>query len=467
MKKTQLHLVFILLIALFASCCNKSQTPVIDGYSVVDGLITLDVPEREAGQTSVLQLALPPIEEVKIAFIGLGMRGSDAVRRYTYIDGVKTVALCDLLPEYVERSQKTLEEAGLPEAKEYVGPEAYKELFENEDIDLAYICTDWLGHVPIAVCAMEHGVNVAIEVPAATTIDECWQLVNTAEKTQKHCMMLENCCYDFFEMATMAMNDDDLFGEIVHVEGAYIHDLRWLQFDEENGYVGMWRLEYNKTHNGNHYCTHGLGPLAQILDIHRGDRMEYIVSVSSDQFGMTEYAKQKFGEDSDYAKYDYALGDMSTSIIKTAKGKTIMLQHDVTSPRPYNRHHLISGTKGFAQKYPVESLAFEPNAHSALPEEEMKEVLAKYEHRITKEIGEIAREVGGHGGMDFIMDYRLIYCLHNGLPLDQDVYDAAEWSCIGELSEISVNHKGMPVAIPDFTRGDWNKTNGYKHAFAK
>lgn len=449
----------------FSSCCDKQKAG--ENYSIVDGVIVFDEPEREAGQQSVLQLAVDPIEEVRIAFVGLGMRGADAVRRYTHIDGVKIVAICDLLPEYVERSQNTLKEAGFPLAAEYVGAESYKELCQRDDIDLVYICTDWLNHVPIAVCAMENGKHVAIEVPAATTIDECWQLVNTAEKTQRHCMMLENCCYDFFEMATMAMNDAGLFGEVVHVEGAYIHDLRSLQFDEETGYVGMWRLEYNKIHNGNHYCTHGLGPISQILDIHRGDRMDYLVSVSSDQFGMTEYAKNKFGEDSEYAKYEYALGDMSTTIVRTVKGKTIMLQHDVTSPRPYNRHHLISGTKGFAQKYPVPSLAFEPNAHSPLPQAEMDSLLAVYEHPITKEVGIIAREVGGHGGMDYIMDYRLIYCLHNGLPLDQDVYDAAEWSCIGELSEASVNHKGMPAAIPDFTRGDWNKVNGYHHAYAQ
>lgn len=470
MKKNNLFLLVIILFLFgLQSCTNNSDTTKVipEKYKVTDGVITFDVPEREAGQKSVLQLAVAPIEEVRIAFVGLGMRGSDAVHRYTFLDGVKTVALCDLLPENVEKSQKTLENTGKPQARTYVGAEAYKELCESDDIDLVYICTDWIMHTPIAVYAMEHGKHVAIEVPAATTIDECWQLVNTAEKTQRHCMMLENCCYDFFEMATMKMADEGLFGEIVHVEGAYIHDLRFLNFDEKTGYVNMWRLDYNKKHTGNQYATHGLGPIAEILDIHRGDKMDYLVSVSSGQFGMTEYAKNKFGADSEYAKCEYALGDMNTTIIRTAKGKTIMIQHDVTSPRPYNRHHLISGTKGFAQKYPVPSLAFEPNAHSALPAEEMENMLKEYEHPITKEIGEVARKVGGHGGMDFIMDYRLIYCLHNGLPLDQDVYDAAEWSCIGELSEVSVNHKGMPVEIPDFTRGEWNKINGFEHAFVK
>jgi len=269
-------------------------------------------------------------------------------------------------------------------------------------------------------------------------------------------MQLENCNYDFFEMATLNMARQGLFGEIVHVEGAYIHDLRGLNFGEDV-YWDMWRLRHNETRNGNLYPTHGFGPLCHILNIHRGDKMEYLVSLASDQFGMTAYAKERFGEDSDYAKRDYKRGDMNTTLVKTHKGKSIMIQHDVTSPRPYSRIHLVSGTKGFVQKWPVRGIAVEPNAHQFLSDDEMEELLAEYEHPITKEVGEMARKVGGHGGMDFIMDYRLIYCLRNGLPLDQDVYDAAEWSSITELSEKSLENQSMPVRVPDFTRGSWQK----------
>jgi len=307
---------------------------------------------------------------------------------------------------------------------------------------------------------MEHGKHVATEVPAALTIEECWQLVNTAERTQLHCMMLENCNYDFFEMATLNMAQKGLFGEIVHGEGAYIHDLRdGYLFNEENGYWNMWRLKHLAKEDGNTYPTHGLGPICHIMNIHRGDKLNYLVSVSSDQFGLTAYAQEKFGKDSDYAKANYAKGDMSTTIIKTQKGKTMMIQHNVTSPRPYSRIHMVSGTKGFAQKWPRKGLAFEPDAHRYLSDEDMEKLLTEYEHPITKEVGAKAREVGGHGGMDFIMDYRLIYCLRNGLPLDQDVYDAAEWSAIIELSRISAKNQGMPVVVPDFTRGAWDKLN--------
>lgn len=421
-------------------------------------------PPRPKGQTDVLQLKCKPIDTVRIAFIGLGMRGSDAVNRYMNIKGVKVVALCDILPERVDSCQAILKKNNKPLAKKYTGEDGWKKLCESNEVDLVYICTHWQLHTPIAVYAMEHGKHVATEVPAALTIDECWQLVNTSEKTRRHCMMLENCCYDFFEMATLNMAQKGVFGDVIHCEAAYIHDLRWLNFDEKTGYWDMWRLKYNTDHTGNPYPTHGLGPVCQVLNIHRGDKMNYLVSVSTNQFGMSDYAQDKFGADSRYGQTPYKLGDMNTTIIRTEKGKTIMIQHDVTSPRPYNRIHLISGTTGFAIKYPEPKIALEPNGHSFLTKTKLDSLLKVYEHPFSKEIGELARKVGGHGGMDFIMDYRLIYCLRNGLPLDEDVYDAAEWSCIVELSEKSVLNGSVPVQIPDFTRGAWEKLKGLKFA---
>jgi predicted dehydrogenase len=431
-------------------------------------------------------LTAPKLETVRVGFIGLGMRGPDAVARFTHLEGVQIVALCDIHPERVSNCQEILKKAGLPEAAGYSGSqEVWKQLCERNDIDLVYIATDWKNHTPMSVYAMEQGKHVVCEVPIAISIDECWQLVNTAEKTRKHCMMLENCCYDFYEMTTLNMAQQGLLGEIVHAEGAYIHDLRFTNFRELNitdpdngGYNDYWRLKMNEEHTGNYYPTHGLGPVAQALNLGRGDRMEYLVSLSSDQFGMTAYAKEKFGENSAYAKQNYALGDMNTTLIKTAKGKSVMIQHDVTSPRPYNRKHALSGTKGYIEKYPRPGIALEPSeelsakydnlgAHGFVKREVYNALIAEYEHPITKEVGELAKKVGGHGGMDFIMDYRLIYCLHNGLPLDMNVYDGADWSCLSELTEISVKNNSTPVAIPDFTRGSWNKVQGFKHAFAK
>lgn len=460
MKKITLFFVLFASVAIFWNCAGRAQ------FSADNPFVPQNVfsePERPAGQKDVLELRCAPMDTVRIAIIGLGMRGEDAVYRYTFLEGVKIVALCDVVPEKVAKAQQILKDKGLPTAVEYTGEEDWKKVCERDDVNLVYVCTQWDLHTPIAVYAMEHGKHVAIEVPGALTIDECWKLVNTAEKTQRHCMQLENCNYDFFEMTTLNMAQKGLFGEIVHAEGAYIHDLRFLNFNDTTGYWKMWRLKHNSEENGNLYPTHGLGPLCHIMNIHRGDKMNFLVSVSSDQFGMTEYAKEKFGEQSDYAKREYKNGDMNTTIIKTEKGKTIMIQHDVTSPRPYSRIHMISGTKGFAQKWPRTGISLEPKGHSYLSEEDLAKLLSEYEHPILKEVGAKAKEVGGHGGMDFIMDYRLIYCLRNGLPLDQDVYDAAEWSSIIELSRTSVANSGMPVKIPDFTRGAWDKLKSVKY----
>lgn len=450
--KTNIGILAIVL--LFSACQNNQHKTEEPSFSP---RIASQQTERPVNQQDVLELRAEPIDTVRMAIIGLGMRGQGAVHRYNFLEGVKIAALCDVVEENLEKAQKTLTDAGKPPADLYSDSLDWKRICERPDIDLVYICTHWDLHTPIAVYAMENGKHVATEVPAALTLDECWQLVNTAERTQRHCMQLENCNYDFFEMATLNMAQQGLFGEIVHAEGAYIHDLRWLNFMEEGGYWKMWRLKHLEKEDGNTYPTHGFGPIAHIMNIHRGDKLDYLVSVSTEQFGMTAYAKEKFGEESDYAQMDYAKGDMNTTIIKTHKGKTIMLQHDVTSPRPYSRIHLVSGTKGFARKWPKKGLALEPDAHHFLNESAMDSMLMLYEHPITKEVGQKAREVGGHGGMDFIMDYRLIHCLRNGLPLDQDVYDAAEWSAIIELSRISVANNGMPVEIPDFTRGSWDE----------
>jgi len=279
------------------------------------------VPPRPKGQMDVIELRADPIDTVRIAIIGLGNRGSGVVRRYTYLEGVKILALVDVQPEKLENAQDILRERGLPAADGYTGTEDWKKVCERDDIDLVYISTHWDLHTPIAVYAMEHGKHVAIEVPAAITIDECWQLVNTSERTRRHCMQLENCNYDFFELATLNMARHGLFGEIVHAEGAYIHDLRELYFDDDY-YWDQWRLRHNEKRNGNLYPTHGFGPICHIMNIHRGDKLEYLVTLASDQFGMTEFAKEKFGEDSDLGTRDYKRGDMNTTLIKTNKGKS-------------------------------------------------------------------------------------------------------------------------------------------------
>ncbi len=408
----------------------------------------------QPGTFNMCGYAAPKIPTVRVAFIGLGNRGMGAVKRMSFIEGVEIKALCDKRPELIGKAQKVLTDMGIAKAREYTGENGWKTLCESKDIDLVYIVTPWHLHTPMAVYAMKQGKHAASEVPIAVTVDECWELVETSEKTKKHCMMLENCCYDFFELLTLNMTRNGLFGELVHAEGAYIHDLLDQNF-EKTSYSDMWRLKANIGHNGNLYPTHGLGPIAQCLDINRGDKMDHMVSMSSADFMMNALAKEKAAQDSFYKEYadkPYR-GNMNSTLIRTNKGKTMMIQHDVTTPRPYSRIHLISGTKGIASKYPSpERIAF---GHEWIKPEELKALYEKYTPEIVKHVGEIAKKVGGHGGMDFIMDWRLIDCLRNGLPLDQDVYDAAAWSVVGPLSEQSVANKSRTVDIPDFTRGNW------------
>lgn len=446
-------------VTLLSSCAGSSHSSVI----------TTDVPERPAGQEDMIGFAADPIDTVRVGFIGLGMRGPGAVARFTKIPGTKIVALCDLDSANVEKCQKILDRSGIERAAAYSGSEdAWKQLVERDDIDLVYIATDWNNHAPMGLYAMENGKHTAIEVPAATTLEECWQLVNTSERTRRHCMMLENCVYDFFELTTLNMAQQGLFGEILHVEGSYIHNLE----DFWKAYQGNWRLDFNEKHKGDIYATHGLGPACQLLDIHRGDKMNYLVAMQTKAVNGPAVVKKTTGREAP----DYQNGDHSLTLIKTENGKTIHLQHNVVTPRPYSRMYQLTGTEGFANKYPSSSYTFRPdnvsdavpdhenlNAHGPVPEKAKKALMEKYKHPIQRELEDLARKVGGHGGMDFIMDYRLIYCLQNGLPLDQDVYDAAEWSCMGELTRISIENNSMPVEVPDFTRGGWQKLKGYHH----
>lgn len=281
-------------------------------------------------------------------------------------------------------------------------------------------------------------------------------------------MMLENCVYDFFELTTLNMAQKGLFGDIVHVEGSYIHNLE----DFWKAYEGNWRLDFNEKNRGDVYATHGMGPACQLLDIHRGNKMNYIVSMDSKALTGPKIVKENLGRESK----DFQNGDHTMSMIQTENGQTMHIQHDVMNPRPYSRMYQLTGTDGFANKYPVAGYAFREvqkfdgmpdhedlSSHSLVPDDVKEAMMQKYKHPIQIETEEMAKKVGGHGGMDYIMDYRLVYCLLNGLPLDQDVYDAAEWSSLGELSRISIENHSAPVEVPDFTRGAWNKQKGYHH----
>lgn len=470
MRKIILALSLALMVVGVQNAIASSAT----GTKVNKRVIKVKTPKRAKGQTDVLQLTTPKMEKVRVGFIGLGMRGPGAVQRFTKIPGAEVVALCDLVPSNVEKCQKMLEKSGHKRVAEYHGSEdAWKKLCERDDIDLVYIATDWKTHALMGVYAMEQGKHVAIEVPAAMTLKEIWKLIDTSEKTRKHCMQLENCVYDFFELTTLNMAQHGVLGEILHAEGAYIHNLE----DFWGSYWNNWRLDYNREYRGDVYATHGVGPACQLLDIHRGDRMHTLVAMDTKPVNGPAYIKKKTGED----VKDFKNGDQTTTLINTVKGKTMLIQHNVMTPRPYSRKYQAVGTDGYADKYPTEMYCLRPtqvdnsvapdheklDAHGPVSKAVKEALMKKYKHPIHVELEETAKKVGGHGGMDYIMDYRLVYCLLNGLPLDMDVYDLAEWCCLAELSRISLENGSAPVEVPDFTRGAWDRVKGYRHAFAK
>lgn len=469
MKKTFIYwlgCMSMLLSIGLAACVGSAKKNVSDNF------IHIETPERPAGQQDVIGLTCAPIDTVRIGFVGLGARGTEAIRRFTYQQHIQVKALCDLNQWRVDSCNRMLQRAGMDKADVYYGDEnAWKKLCDRPDIDLIYIATDWVHHTPIMLYAMEHGKHVACEVPAAMTLEEIWDVINTAERTRKHCMMLENCVYDFFEITTLNMARQGLFGDITHVKGAYNHCLADIWPD----YNADWRMQYNIKNRGDVYPTHGVGPVCQLLNIHRGDRLTRLVAMDSDPVSLPAYLV-KHGRAKDTVNFQN--GEVTLSLLRTQKGKTIHIEHNVASPRPYSRLYQLTGTKGFANKYPVEGYALDSKslpaevtkgaeftAHEYMPEAVKTAFMEAYKDPIVKEMEESAKKVGGHGGMDFIMDSRLIYCLRNGLPLDMDVYDLAEWCCLIPLSKISIEKGSVPVEVPDFTRGAWNKVQGYSHAF--
>ncbi|MBP5321332.1 MAG: Gfo/Idh/MocA family oxidoreductase [Kiritimatiellae bacterium] len=404
--------------------------------------------------------AAPAIPHIRMGVVGMGGRGCGIVSRAAKLPGVTITAICDNVPEKIARAQKMLTDRNKPAAKEYLGDTAWRRLCEDPNVDVVYNTTPWDLHVPVALGAMRGGKHVFTEVPSAFTVDECWELVETSERTKRHCMQLENCCYGEIEMLTFNLAKLGMLGELVHAEGAYIHDLRHMCKTEWPG-AECWRFDENRLHGGNRYPTHGLVPLCLTFDINRGDRLDYLVSLESNQANFKAFMEANLAADNPRRLSTVKMADMNSSLIKTAKGKSILVQHDVSSPRPYSRIQLVSGTKGTICDYPYR-VVFEEKpgsgAHQWYDEQRAEEIRMKYRHPLWKSVGELAKRVGGHGGMDFVMDARWVYCLRIGLPLDMDVYDLAATSCLCELTEKSADHRSKAFDIPDFTRGAWRTT---------
>lgn len=380
---------------------------------------------------TAFQLRCAPLPVVRMGFVGLGQRGRKTVERYTDIEGAEICCLADLSADAVEQANQQLALSGRHLARTFHGPEAWREVCRQPDIDIIYICTDWSTHADIAIEAMRHGKHVAVEVPLATTVEDCWRVVRTAEETQRHCFMTENCCYDWFHLATLSLVESGRLGTVTHCDGAYIHDWRHL-FGDGNFYEQSVRC------GGNPYPTHAIGPIAQILGFHRKDRMVRLTAMTGNAMG-----------------HDSLLGHTNTALISTERGVTIMLQFDGTTPRPYSRMQSVCGTEGFVQKYPVAMVQTEEGLLTGEQAEELMQrqlstAAASDGPKSAARAWRDGHTLGVENEMNYAMDRRLIHCLQKGLPLDIDVYDAAEWSCLTELTRLSAERGGAPVDIPDF-----------------
>ena len=417
----------------------------------------------------------PKLKRVRVGIVGVGSRGTYALKRLAFMPGVEIAAFCDIKEAAMKRSRDFLAQKKLRPAREFFGPEAYRDLCQWDGVDVVYACVPWKLHAPVALAAMRADKHAFVEVPATMDVDSCWELVETSEATRRHCMMLENCCYGEHEMLALNMCRTGALGETVYGEAGYLHSGATRGFK-----LSEFRAEWYQEHRGNYYPTHGLGPVAQYMNINRGDRFDYLNSMETKSIAdfIREGDPRWNGENLETYK-KYLIGGYNSSLIRTVNGKTMLIQHDVLTPRPYSRMYQVVGSDGYASKYPVRQLLFRKgmldktespdyqslNAHAALPDSLCKAMLQKYLPPFVQELEEKARQVGGHGGMDFIMDYRLVYCLRNGLPLDMDVYDMAEWCCLGPLTRISLENGSAPVAVPDFTRGAWNRVKGFRYAF--
>src|SRR6478752_6835461 len=405
--------------------------------------------------------------KVRLGFIGVGFRGQGHLELALMRNDVEVVAICDVQQPMIDMSKEIIKKSGKPMPQIILdGPHGYKKLLENKDIDGVIIATPWEWHTVMCLDAMNAKKYVGCEVITGMTVDECWELVKTSEKTGMPLMMLENVCYRRDVMAAMNMVRQNIFGELIHLQGGYQHDLRGIKFNDgktdpgvgaEFGAKGFseaqWRTQHSINRNGELYPTHGVGPIAMMMDINRGNRFTELVSYSTKSRGLHEYIVKTGGKDHPNAKINFKLGDVVTTMIRTANEETILLQHDTNLPRPYSLGFRVQGTNGIWMDI-NKSIYIEGVSKEAHRWEDAQAWLDKYDHPLWKKYGNDASGAG-HGGMDWFVLNAFIESVKRKTNTPQDVYDAVTWSAITPLSEKSIQQNGASVDFPDFTNEQW------------
>ncbi|GAA2264809.1 glycosyl hydrolase family 109 protein [Streptomyces ruber] len=419
------------------------------------------VPRREPGQRPMTGVPFDVHRTVRVGVIGLGNRGMGMLTGWAAVPGCTVTAVCDVRADRARRAADLLVGKGAPRPREFGGSAgSYRRMLRHDDIDLVYVATPWEFHHRHGRAALLSGRHAMVELPVATELRELWDLVDTSERTRRHLMLAENCSYGRNELAMLRMAHAGLFGDLTDGHGGYLHDLRELLFSDTY-YTDSWRRLWHTRSTASLYPMHGLAPIAAAMDINRGDRLTTLRATATAPRGLADYRERFVPGDHTSWRETYINGDLVTCLIETAKGRTIRAEHDVSAPRPYSRINTLAGSRGIVEDYagtgPTGARVYLEPDHTGHTWHDFGRYRQEHDHWLWRKVGDDAAGNGGHGGMDYVLQWRTVQSMRAGLVPDIDVYDSATWCAPVPLSAASLAAGGRPVEVPDFTRGDWRE----------
>lgn len=418
------------------------------------------IPSAPKGRKTMMGVPYAVHETVRIGIVGLGNRGMGMLGGWVAVPGARVTAVCDIRPDRAKTAADRVEAANRPRPAEFGGAAGYTQMLARDDIDFVYIATPWEFHYSQGKAALTSGRHVGVELPIATELKQLWDLVATSEATRRHLFLMENCSYGRNELAMLKMAHAGVFGEVTNGHGGYLHDLRDLLFSDTY-YTDAWRRKWHTRSTASFYPMHGLAPIAAAMDINRGDRFATLAATATEAKGLADYRARNVPAGHPSWKETYINGDLVTCLIETEKGRIIRAEHDVSSPRPYSRINTLAGSRGILEDYAgtgaTGARVYVEPEHSGHSWRDFAPMREEFDHWLWKKVGDDAEQNGGHGGIDYILQWRVVQQMRTGQVPDIDIYDSAAWCAPVPLSVASLKADGEPVAVPDFTRGDWSK----------